>query len=210
MMGRIANDLEIKTTQSGTSVLTFRLAVDRSYKDADGNRDTDFFNFVAWRSNADFIAKFFDKGRLILLDAEAQNRTYTDKNGTERLVTEFLVNRVTLLVRRQTTQIRGILRRLRRLWQALLLLHLQIQAILTSMLPKMTIRSDGDNLWTDLKAVIYAYTGKYSVGGGIPMRLRFEYFCICCSQQIMSLRRGEIKRLSEDKWLQVSLICAKI
>nr|DAU45132.1 MAG TPA: Single strand binding protein [Caudoviricetes sp.] len=94
MMGRIANDLEIKTTQSGTSVLTFRLAVDRSYKDADGNRDTDFFNFVAWRSNADFIAKFFDKGRLILLDAEAQNRTYTDKNGTERLVTEFLVNRV--------------------------------------------------------------------------------------------------------------------
>ena len=89
MMGRIANDLEIKTTQSGTSVLTFRLAVDRSYKDADGNRDTDFFNFVAWRSNADFIAKFFDKGRLILLDAEAQSRTYTDKNGTERLVTEF-------------------------------------------------------------------------------------------------------------------------
>lgn len=94
MMGRIANDLEIKTTQSGTSVLTFRLAVDRSYKDADGNRDTDFFNFVAWRSNADFIAKFFDKGRLILLDAEAQNRTYTDKNGVERLVTKFLVNRV--------------------------------------------------------------------------------------------------------------------
>lgn len=94
MMGRIANDLEIKTTQSGTSVLTFRLAVDRSYKDADGNRDTDFFNFVAWRSNADFIAKFFSKGRAILLDAEAQNRTYTDKNGTERLVTEFLVNRV--------------------------------------------------------------------------------------------------------------------
>ena len=94
MMGRIANDLEVKTTQSGTNVLTFRLAVDRSYKDADGNRDTDFFNFVAWRSNADFIAKFFGKGRLILLDAEAQNRTYTDKNGAERLVTEFLVNRV--------------------------------------------------------------------------------------------------------------------
>ena len=48
MMGRIANDLEVKTTQSGTNVLTFRLAVDRSYKDAVGNRDTDFFNFVAW------------------------------------------------------------------------------------------------------------------------------------------------------------------
>lgn len=94
MMGRIVNDLEVKTTQSGTNVLTFRLAVDRSYKDADGNRDTDFFNFVAWRSNADFIAKFFGKGRSILLDAEAQNRTYTDKNGAERLVTEFLVNRV--------------------------------------------------------------------------------------------------------------------
>ena len=94
MMGRIANDLEVKTTQSGTNVLTFRLAVDRSYKDADGNRDTDFFNFVAWRSNADFIAKFFSKGRTILLDAEAQNRTYTDKNGAERLVTEFLVNKV--------------------------------------------------------------------------------------------------------------------
>ena len=68
MMGRIANDLEVKTTQSGTNVLTFRLAVDRSYKDADGNRDTDFFNFVAWRSNADFIAKFFSKGRTILLE----------------------------------------------------------------------------------------------------------------------------------------------
>ncbi len=94
MLGRIASELELKTTQSGTNVLSFRLAVERSYKNADDSRETDFFTFVAWRANADFIAKYFGKGRMILLDAEAQNRTYTDKNGTERLVTEFLVNRV--------------------------------------------------------------------------------------------------------------------
>lgn len=90
LMGRICNDLELKTTPGGVSVLSFRLAVERSYCGKGEERKTDFFNIVAWRSTAEFIAKWFSKGRMILLDGELQTKSYADKNGVTQYVTELV------------------------------------------------------------------------------------------------------------------------
>lgn len=92
-MGRICNDLELKTTPSGVSVLTFSVAVERRYQNDKENKQTDFFNCVAWRNEAEFISRFWSKGRMILVEGELQNRKYTDKAGTERQITELIVDR---------------------------------------------------------------------------------------------------------------------
>lgn len=91
LMGRIVNDLELKTTPSGTSVLSFRIAVDRRYQVKGEERKSDFINIVAWRSSAEFISRYFSKGRMILIDGELQTRSYQDKNGNTAYVTEVLV-----------------------------------------------------------------------------------------------------------------------
>lgn len=93
LMGRICNNLELKTTPSGVPVLSFSIAVERRYQSDKENKLTDFFNVVAWRNEADFISRFFSKGKMILLEGELQNRKYTDKAGTERQITEVIVDR---------------------------------------------------------------------------------------------------------------------
>lgn len=93
MLGRITQDLELKTTPAGVSVLSFSIAVDRRYQADKENRVSDFFNCVAWRNEAEFISRFWHKGEAILLEGELQNRKYTDKNGAERAVTEIIVDR---------------------------------------------------------------------------------------------------------------------
>lgn len=93
LMGRICNDLELKTTPSGVSVLTFSVAVERRYQNDKENKQTDFFNCVAWRNEAEFISRFWSKGRMILVEGELQNRKYTDKAGGERQITELIVDR---------------------------------------------------------------------------------------------------------------------
>lgn len=92
--GRIANDIELKKTQSGTSVVSFALAVDRNYKKQGEERQTDFIDCVAWRNTAEFLAKYFHKGDMTALTGEMQTRTYEDKNGNKRKVTELIVNDV--------------------------------------------------------------------------------------------------------------------
>lgn len=92
LMGRICNDLELKTTPSGANVLSFRIAVDRSYQVKGEERKSDFFNVVAWRANADFISRFFSKGRMILVEGELQTRQYVDKNGSTQTVVELVVD----------------------------------------------------------------------------------------------------------------------
>ncbi len=94
LMGRICNNLELKTTPSGVSVVSFRLAVNRSYQTKGEERKTDFFNVVAWRGTAEFLVKYFDKGKMILVDGELQTRQYTDKNGATQTVTELVVDSV--------------------------------------------------------------------------------------------------------------------
>lgn len=81
MMGRIAHDLELKTTPNGVSVCSFRLAVDRRFQSKGEEKKTDFFNVVAWRQQAEFVTKYFSKGKMILVEGEMTTRQYTDKNG---------------------------------------------------------------------------------------------------------------------------------
>lgn len=92
LMGRICNDLELKTIQGGISVLSFRLAVDRSYQPKGEERKADFFNIVAWRSTAEFISRYFGKGRMILVEGELQTRQYVDKNGSTQNIVELVVD----------------------------------------------------------------------------------------------------------------------
>ncbi len=92
LMGRICNDLEVRTTPAGVSVLSFRIAVDRSYQAKGEERKSDFFNCVAWRQTADFISRFFSKGRMILVEGELQTRQYTDKNGVTQNVVELIID----------------------------------------------------------------------------------------------------------------------
>lgn len=100
LMGRIVNDLELKTTQSGLSVVNFRIAVDRKY--SKGEKQTDFFDIVAWRNQAEFICRYFRKGSLIALEGELQTRSYQTKDGANRTVTEVLVNNVSFTGERNT------------------------------------------------------------------------------------------------------------
>lgn len=94
LMGRITQDLELKQTTGGTSVLSFAVAVDRSYAKQGEERQTDFINCVAWRQQAEFISKYFGKGRMIALEGNLRTRTYDDKNGTKHYVTEVYVDSV--------------------------------------------------------------------------------------------------------------------
>ena len=93
LMGRICNDLEVKTTPSGVSVLSFTVAVERQYQADKQNKVSDFFPCVAWRNEAEFISRFWSKGKMILVEGELQNRKYTDKAGVERQITELIVDR---------------------------------------------------------------------------------------------------------------------
>ncbi|MCR5021114.1 single-stranded DNA-binding protein [Ruminococcus sp.] len=91
LMGRITQDLEVRQTPNGVSALTFNVAVDRNFKDQSGQYQSDFITCVAWRQTAEFIGKYFGKGRLIALEGTLRSRTYEDKNGTKHYVTEVYV-----------------------------------------------------------------------------------------------------------------------
>ena len=92
LMGRITKDLEIKTTPAGVLVLSFSIAVERSYAEKGQERKTDFINCVAWRNTAEFISKFFTKGSMILIEGELQTRQYQNKEGKNITVTEVIVS----------------------------------------------------------------------------------------------------------------------
>lgn len=94
LMGRLVADPELKTTQSGLSVTSFRIAVERSYTKAGEERQTDFINIVCWRNTAEFVCKYFPKGSLIALEGQLQTRTYQDKDGTSKYIVEVLADKV--------------------------------------------------------------------------------------------------------------------
>ncbi len=91
-MGRLVADPELKTTASGVSVTTFRIAVDRSYVKSGEERQADFFDIVAWRYTAEFICKHFRKGSLIAVDGQLQSRTYQTNDGSKRYVVEVVAD----------------------------------------------------------------------------------------------------------------------
>lgn len=92
LMGRLVADPELRRTPQGVSVTTFTIAVDRSFAKQGTERQTDFIDIVAWRGTAEFICKYFQKGRMIAIDGSIQTRTYQDKNGNNRKAFEIVVN----------------------------------------------------------------------------------------------------------------------
>ena len=81
LMGRLTHDPELRRTQNGTAVTGFSLAVERDFKDEDGKRATDFIDIVAWRAAAEFVAKYFTKGRMAVVEGRLQIRDWKDKDG---------------------------------------------------------------------------------------------------------------------------------
>ena len=94
LMGRLVADPELKTTNTGISVTSFRIAVDRSYVKAGEQRQANFFDIVAWRSTAEFVCRNFSKGSLIALDGQLQSRTYQTKEGQNRTAIEVVADNV--------------------------------------------------------------------------------------------------------------------
>lgn len=90
LVGRLARDPELRTTNSGKSVATFSLAVDRRYKQDDGP-EADFFNVVAWGKTAEVICQYLSKGRQIAVEGRLQQRSYTNQNGEKRYVVEVVL-----------------------------------------------------------------------------------------------------------------------
>lgn len=95
IMGRLVEDPELRHTQSGTAVASFRLAVDRDFKDKDtGDRKADFINVVAWRSTAEFVSRSFTKGRMAVVVGPLQVREWTDKDGNRRTTAEVVAEHI--------------------------------------------------------------------------------------------------------------------
>lgn len=94
IMGRLTSDPGLKTTPNGVSVTSFTLAIDRSYAKAGTERQADFVPVVAWRGTAEFICKYFQKGRMMAVQGAIQTRTYTDKDGNKRKAFEVVASEV--------------------------------------------------------------------------------------------------------------------
>ncbi len=96
LMGRLTRDPELRRTGSGTAVATFTLAVDRDFSSnrETGERETDFIDIVAWRNTAEFVSKYFSKGRMAVASGRLQIRNWTDKEGTKRRSAEVLAENV--------------------------------------------------------------------------------------------------------------------
>ena len=92
MMGRLTADPELRTTPNGVSVCSFTIAVDRPHQRSGAERVTDFFDCVAWRSNAEFVSRYFHKGNLICVQGYMTVRPYQDKNGNNRRAYEIVVD----------------------------------------------------------------------------------------------------------------------
>lgn len=92
VMGRLTADPELRQTPNGISVTSFSIAVDRPFSGRGGEKQTDFLDIVAWRQTAEFICRYFSKGRPILIDGSIQTRQFTDKNGQNRRVWEIIAD----------------------------------------------------------------------------------------------------------------------
>lgn len=94
LVGRLARDPELRTTQSGTAVVSFTVACDRRFTRQGEERQADFINCVAWNKTAEFISRYFTKGMRIALDGRIQTRSYDDQNGNKRYITEVVAEDV--------------------------------------------------------------------------------------------------------------------
>lgn len=105
IMGRLVADPELRTTTQGNSVCSFRIACDRSYVQQGQERQADFIDIVAWRQQADFVSKYFQRGSLIAVEGSLQTRQYQDKNGNNRTAVEVVANNISFAgAKRQDSQ----------------------------------------------------------------------------------------------------------
>lgn len=96
LIGRLTKDADLRATTSGTAVASFTLAVDRQFKAQDGTKETDFINCIAWRKQAENVAKYVKKGSLIAVEGRLQVRNY-EKDGQARWFTEVIADSITFL-----------------------------------------------------------------------------------------------------------------
>ena len=95
IMGRLARDPELRHTQTGTAVASFRVAVDRDFKDkTTGEKATDWIDVVAWRNTAEFVSRYLTKGRLVVVEGRLQIRDWNDKEGNKRTTAEVVADNV--------------------------------------------------------------------------------------------------------------------
>lgn len=102
LMGRLVSDPELKNTNTGKEVTSFRIAVDRGYVKKDEERKADFFDIVAWGKTAAFVCQYFKKGNLIAVDGRLESRTYQAKDGSNRYVVEVIANNVSFTGERRS------------------------------------------------------------------------------------------------------------
>ena len=94
IMGRLTIDPELRRTGSGTAVTSFSLACDRDFKSQSGDKETDFIEVVAWKNTAEFVSKYFSKGRMAVVEGRLQIRDWTDKAGNKRTTAEVVADNV--------------------------------------------------------------------------------------------------------------------
>ena len=94
LMGRLTKDPELRHTGSGKPVASFSIAVDRDFSGQDGQKETDFIDVVAWRNTAEFVSKYFTKGRMAVVAGRLQIRSWTDKDGNKRRSAEVVADNV--------------------------------------------------------------------------------------------------------------------
>lgn len=103
LIGRLTKDPEMRYTQSGKAVASFTLAIDRPFRDENGNKATDFIPIVAWGKIAELCAKYLNKGRQTAITGRIQTRTYQATDGTKRYVTEIIAEELEFIGNRETT-----------------------------------------------------------------------------------------------------------
>lgn len=94
LIGRLVADPEMRTTPNGVNVATFRIAVDRPFTTKGAEKKADFISIVCWRQQAEFVSRYFSKGKAIGVDGAIQTRDYTDKDGNKRYAVEVVADRV--------------------------------------------------------------------------------------------------------------------
>lgn len=94
IMGRLTRDPEMRKTGSGIAVANFTVAVDRDFNGQDGQKETDFIDCVAWRKTAEFVQKYFSKGKMIAVSGRLQVRSWTDKDGNKRRTAEIQADNI--------------------------------------------------------------------------------------------------------------------
>lgn len=104
LVGNMVADPELKTTPNGVPVTNFSIAVSRRFQAKEGQQDVDFINVVCWRQNAEFVKRFFNKGRSILVCGQLQSRSWTDNNGQKRYTLEVVADEVSFVDRKPDGQ----------------------------------------------------------------------------------------------------------